>query len=208
MSFVSEILLNCQYCNQEFKKRKADFKRTKKHFCSRICSESFTKNKFKNNNVNCGFCNKIIHIQEHMLKRSKSGLAFCSKKCSCSYANKFRKKTNRSKIEIKFGQELQKIFPKLKFLFNDKTIINGYELDIYIPELKLAIEWNGKIHYYPIYGEEKLAKTQYRDHQKTLLCQKQDIDLIVIADLKSTNKILEDALNKVKHIICNLLNSF
>lgn len=201
---ISKTECICSYCNKTFKRRTARLKyeQPKKLYCSHKCHVLDIDVRV---NKTCYCCGKDLLIKRSELSRSKSGFCFCSNSCAAKYNNSIRKKTRRSKIEIKFGQELQKLFPTLQFLFNDKTIISGYELDIYIPELKLAIEWNGIVHYQPIYGEEKLEQIQYRDYQKQLLCQKYDINLIVIADYKSNKTILNESLTKVSEIINKLM---
>jgi very-short-patch-repair endonuclease len=180
-----------------FKKPKKN-KIKKRNFCSKEC---LTRGLKKSKTLPCGQCNKPVTKLPAEIRDSKSGKIFCSRSCSVSYHNLRRKSINRSKIENKFGEELQKLFPKLEFIFNNRQILDGYELDIYIPELKLAIEWNGIIHYQPIYGKDKLQKTQYKDHQKQLICQKLGIDLIVICDLKSNRQILTDAIQQISSII-------
>ena len=54
----------------------------------------------------------------------------------------------------------------------DRTILNGYELDIYVPEKKLAIEFDG------LYWHNELMKEQNYHLWKTEECEKQGIQLI------------------------------
>ena len=72
---------------------------------------------------------------------------------------------SRSKVELFLEEKLPKDFPNVDFIFNDKQTI-GSELDIYMPQLKIAIELNGIIHYEPIYGESTLIRTQNNDKKK------------------------------------------
>ena len=54
-------------------------------------------------------------------------------------------------------------------------------LDIYIPELNLAIEYQGKQHFEPVAlfgGEEGLKRTQERDEIKADKCEENGIDLV------------------------------
>ena len=74
-----------------------------------------------------------------------------------------------------------------------------------IPELNLAIEWNGIVHFKPIYGKKKLNRIQELDNEKLKIASNKDINLIVIPDLVSNDKILNKAFNDVKNIINNLL---
>ena len=52
--------------------------------------------------------------------------------------------------------------------------LEGLELDIWIPELKLGIEYQGEQHYEAIKhwgGEDGLAKRKANDHRKRALCK-------------------------------------
>jgi len=63
----------------------------------------------------------------------------------------------------------------VKCLYNTRSIIKPYELDIYFPEFKLAIEYNGnKWH--------KSDDVINRDNNKTILCNKNEITLIIIKE--------------------------
>lgn len=56
-------------------------------------------------------------------------------------------------------------------------------LDIYLPELALAIEHQGQQHYYPIAGfggEHAFARTQERDERKRALCTENGVTVIEI----------------------------
>lgn len=60
---------------------------------------------------------------------------------------------------------------------NDRKVLNGKELDIYIPEINLAIEYNG------LYWHSDLSKSinnKFRHLEKTELCNKLNIRLIHI----------------------------
>ena len=54
-------------------------------------------------------------------------------------------------------------------------------LDIYVPHVKLAIEYQGRQHYEPVEffgGQEGLRKTQERDRQKADLCRENGVRLV------------------------------
>lgn len=55
---------------------------------------------------------------------------------------------------------------------NNRKILKGKELDIYLPELNLAFEFNG------IYWHSELNKPRYYHQEKSLLCLEQGIELI------------------------------
>ena len=65
---------------------------------------------------------------------------------------------------------------------NDRTILNGKELDIYIPEKKLAIEFNGD------YWHSTKIKDKYYHQEKSLVCRNLGIRLIHIFEYEWINK--------------------
>ena len=78
---------------------------------------------------------------------------------------------------------------------NDRNIINPYELDIYLPKLKLAFEFNG------LYWHSELYKPKNYHYNKTEECNKKNIQLLHIYE--------DDWLYKqeiVKSMILNKLN--
>ena len=194
----------CDFCKIEFFKDTFDFKRTKHNFCSKKC---FNKHDKLTNSIitNCGLCKKKIRSIISRQQSSKSGEVFCSQSCAASYNNKLKRKSRRSKIEAKFYNLLVKEFPQLNILPNDKTMLDGLEADIAIPSLKLAIEWNGIVHFKPIYGQQKLDNIQNKDARKLQIAINKNINLIVIPDLVSNDKILQQAFNDVKNIIKQLI---
>ena len=54
------------------------------------------------------------------------------------------------------------------------------ELDLWLPQQRVAIEVNGPSHYRPIWGEDKLKRTQQGDAHKRGLCQAGGVSLVVI----------------------------
>jgi len=74
------------------------------------------------------------------------------------------------------------IFPRKKVLRHYRSdYLERLELDIFIPELNLGLEYQGIQHYKPVKhwgGNEALLKTQERDKRKKILCQVNNINLI------------------------------
>ena len=177
----------CEYCGKEFTalgmwiifRLTSEKNKGKNHyrFCSVNCSNH---NKIKAIYVNCNECNISFVKTLNQIKKSKSGNNFCSSSCAAKYNNRNKTKgTRRSKLEKWLEEQLKIIHPELNIKYNYVTTIKS-ELDIYIPELELAIELNGPVHYRPMYGEEKFKQIQNHDMLKKLTCIKNDITLAII----------------------------
>lgn len=195
----------CNYCKKEFEresKNQPKYKKTKNEFCSKQCFDKYQSNSIE---INCNWCNKpsIKKIKE--IKKSKSGFMFCSRSCSASYNNTQKRKSRRSKCEISLFNKLKNQYPNLEIISNCKKLLNGLEVDIAIPSLKLAIEWNGIVHFKPIYGEEKFNKIKNIDKTKLILANQKNINLIVIPDLVSNESYVTECFYDICKIIDNLI---
>jgi len=104
----------------------------------------------------------------------------------------FKFMATRSKCEKQLQKLLKAAYPKLKIKYNDRKTL-GYELDVYIPSLSLAVELNGPVHYKPIYGEETYTQVVLRDIQRERMCKKYKISLMII-DIQHLTKINEDTV--------------
>lgn len=91
-----------------------------------------------------------------------------------------------------YEQELRNLLPN-EFIFNDRTILNGKELDFYSENRKLAIEFNGIL-----FHSEKYGKDENYHNNKTNECINKDIRLIHIFEYEWLDK---------KDIIISMLNS-
>ena len=82
-----------------------------------------------------------------------------------------------------------------KIIENDKKILNKLELDIYLPEKNLAIEFDG------LHWHSDLTLNDKKYHlNKTLKCEKQNIQLIHIFEDEWINK-QEIVKNKLKNLL-------
>lgn len=174
-----------------------------KDYCSQLC---FHKSKFKKQKVNCSNCFEEFHKSAAQLKKTKRN--FCSKSCAATFNNKHKIVGNRrSKLEISLELFISRKFPGLEIKYNEKSII-GSELDIYIPELKLAFELNGILHHKPIYGSRKLSSIQSNDTKKKEACLESGISLIVIDCFETfSEKVARKYFSIVENIITNKLRN-
>lgn len=107
------------------------------------------------------------------------------------------------------------LFKITTYLLSGREVIHHYradwlgrqELDIYVPSLKLAVEYQGEQHFSPIEawgGEDGFEKTQQRDEEKMRKCERKGVTLIYFDYLTSLTedvvaKTLERALHKNRH---------
>lgn len=75
--------------------------------------------------------------------------------------------------------EFIKSFYKGQIFYNDREILNGKELDIYIPELKFAIEYNG-LFYHSF--TDKSVENKNKHLNKTNLCHENGIRLLHVRE--------------------------
>lgn len=145
----------------------------------------------------CPVCGKELQLTEKQAAKRK----YCSGTCRNIALNKF-KYGQVSRAEKLLRESLEKNFPTLDIVYNDRQTLGGLELDLYIPSLKYAVEWNGIYHYKDIGG--KLNKIQEKDLAKQKLCTEKGIVLRVIKDLKSDKKTILEGIDVVVQDILNL----
>lgn len=80
-----------------------------------------------------------------------------------------------SKPEKEIVKFIRSIMSNNHIIRNSRKILNGKELDIYIPSKKLAIEYNGLY-----WHSEEKGKDKYYHYNKTKLCAEKGIRLITI----------------------------
>lgn len=102
------------------------------------------------------------------------------------------------------------LFNYINFLFPQFTVqreaspswLNKRRFDVYIPELNLAIEYQGKQHYVAVNlfgGEEGLKKTKQRDKEKLHLSKINGVDIIYFSYKENlTEKLVQ---NKLKNYL-------
>lgn len=126
------------------------------------------------------------------------------------YGFDIRQRSNYSRIETEIVEYIKSI-SKYDIIENTKSIINPYEIDIYIPELKIAFEVNGL--YWHSYGDIGL-ENKNRHLNKTKKCRELGIQLIHITDWEWKNKcdiiksIILSKLGKTEKIYarkCNIV---
>lgn len=79
---------------------------------------------------------------------------------------------------------VKEIYPNLTiFRHHRPSFLNGLELDIFVKELNLGIEYQGIQHFEPIKhwgGEDSFVELKIRDREKKRICENKGIDLIYL----------------------------
>lgn len=206
-----KLQLHCKNCNKTFFKTKHDIQisinytiiRNYKYttdFCSNKCQRIYSEPPIF---VVCEHCSKSFKKKQAEINKTKHN--FCCLSCAAKYNNAHKTKGTRiSKLEKWLQIQLPLKYPNLEFHFNKIDTINA-ELDIYIPSLSLAFELNGIFHYEPIYGQEKLDKTQNNDQRKYQACIEKNIELCII-DNSSMKNFKPIKAQKFLDIINNIIN--
>jgi hypothetical protein len=121
--------------------------------------------------------------------------------------NIIREKVNYPKIGDKWQNETY-LYNVVKLIFYNYDVyreatpewLNRQRIDIFIPKLKIAIEYQGEQHYKPVSlfgGEEEFKKIIERDSLKKKLCTKNGVQLIYFRyNEKLTEQTVRERLQK------------
>lgn len=110
----------------------------------------------------------------------------------------------RSKGELELSNFISQITPKSIKIYNNHRFLlnNNKEVDIYIPELNLAIEYNGE-YYHSDYHQES-SRINYlsfptRHKNKLIECSKKNITLLYVweSDWNESKDLVKSELNKI-----------
>lgn len=172
----SQSAKNSDKVKQSFKKENLDF--------ARQCRN------FEKIEWTCIVCNKIMYLTPAGARNRK----FCSGTCRNIHNNKLIFGT-RSKAELFLESKLTEL--GIEFIHNDRKLLNGKELDFYLPYFNIAIEWNGIYHYKDVHKKGHLSKIQESDEFKKNECERKGILLLVVKDLNSNIKEINLLIEKV-----------
>ncbi len=95
------------------------------------------------------------------------------------------KKFTEHKLELKnfhtssYESDIIKFLDEQNISIRSRKIISPYEIDIYLPDIKLGIEFNG-LFWHSSYSKESDKKTKNRHISKTEMCKEKDIQLLHI----------------------------
>ncbi len=63
-------------------------------------------------------------------------------------------------------------------------LVDGYEIDIFLPDRNVAISYNGPVHYKPIYGEKRLRQVRSRDRYRSRKLKELGVRHIIIKEFR------------------------
>jgi hypothetical protein len=191
--------IKCKDCDKIFNQTFCRFKLGNYHqFCKTNELFGGYRTPFKLKPIICLIC-KI----EFQPKSCKTKL--CSTKCANEYTRtpEYKEKakiygqkggkisaknqSRRSKNEVYFCELCEEYFGKDK-VTNNETFFDGWDTDVIIHHLKLAIMWNGIWHYKQISKTQSLLQVQTRDKIKQSIIEKYEYKLYIIKDTGKYNK--------------------
>jgi hypothetical protein len=113
------VSVECAYCKKKFDKSIRRYNESVKFnwrfYCSRQCQGSHKK---LSKECLCGTCGKVVVKGLAAIKSSKYGLNFCSKSCSVSRSNTFRKGKNNPNFQKGKGN-----YRTICFLYHEKKCV-------------------------------------------------------------------------------------
>lgn len=136
--------------------------------------------------IKCDLCNKVHKIERKVLdQRIYLGL---------DWRNCISKSYSVSNGEIELKDYIQSIYKK-EIIYNDRKII-GSEIDIYIPEFKIGIEYNG------LYWHSEINKKPDYHYKKYTNSLNKGITLIQIYEDEWKNKkdIIKSRIKNLLHL--------
>lgn len=137
--------------------------------------------------LHCNVCNNNFYITTDQISGRLS-----YNRIICTVCNPIKKEVYYSYGEEEIRDFITSIY-KDTVLYNSRGIINPYELDIYLPEKNIAIEYNGAY-----WHSEKYRDKNYHK-MKSDLCKEKGIHLIHIFDYQWDEK---------KEILKSILRNF
>jgi len=188
-------IYTCDSCYQPFEKEVKFYNHNVKRGSVNCCDSCQ-----KPHQSICEWCSRSFNKKLSQIKKTKHH--FCSQSCFGFWHNAHKKHgTRRSKMEMFLEQRIREEFPSIFCLYNDRETLLT-ELDFYFPNLRLAIELNGIIHYEPIYGQKTFDRIVNKDKQKIICCYQRGIELITISNFGNFSaKLADHVWQHIKTII-------
>ena len=149
----------CRICNRKYHLNKNG---SSKMFCSRECLNEYRTNR------------KKYLSEETILKLSIGG----------RHSTEAQGENRRSKNEKYFCELCEKHFNSVK---HNEPMFNGWDADIIIEDIKVAVLWNGRWHYEKIKENHSVEQVQNRDKIKIEEIKKCGYTPYIVKDMGKYN---------------------
>ena len=181
----------CVKCGENFIFKSKNKNEIKK-YCNRNCANSRTHSEKTINKISKSLTKKPYKHKcnwcDILFESKKIEQSYCSRKCVGKYRASLVKNriyVKRSKNEIYFAELCEKRFNNIEC---NKPIFNGWDADVIIHDLKIAVLWNGKWHYEKITKKHSVKQVQNRDKIKLNEIKKYGYEPYIIKDMGKHNK--------------------
>ena len=121
---------------------------------------------------------KLLNLPKIMINNQNSAISNEYLSIIEKFVGRYKNISNHSLIEDVIIEDIKNVYDG-EIIHNTRNIIKPLELDIYLPDLKLAIEYNG------IYWHSNIHKDKDYHLNKSLLCREQNIRLIHIYEFEN-----------------------
>lgn len=177
----------CLYCKNTFV---VSWGCRKNKFCSLECAYKHRTDEAENLIIEkeCKGCKSRFLVKNKNKSRIYCGTSCANKnngRIGGLISAKVQSINRRSKNEIYFGELCSKKFQSVKF---NEALFNGWDADVIIEDLKVAVLWNGKWHYEKITEKHSVSQVQNRDKIKIKEIIKSGYKPYVIKDMGKYHK--------------------
>ena len=120
--------------------------------------------------IRCGTCGNIFKMSYANYRKDW-------------FSGKCRRCSEKSTGEKQIAQVLDRYkinYTRQEHFDGKLRDVKPIPLDFYLPDYNMAVEFDGILHYEPMYGEEKFKKTLLHDDMKNWYCKWNNIDLLRI----------------------------
>lgn len=149
----------------KLKAHKTKKEKTYKERICKVCGNVYTSKTPGSTNVVCSKeCSEYLHkhykdfIPEETMNKLRIGGSVGGRNSVLTQGD-----TRRSKNEKYFCELCERHFQNVK---HNEPVFNGWDADIIIEDIKVAVLWNGKWHYEKITESHSLSQVQNRDKIK------------------------------------------
>ena len=162
----------------------------------------------------CPECNKQFEVTNHRRKQITCGpeclKVYIKKKAESGHFRRIGSmggkisaamQTRRSKNEILFAELCEEHFTFDEVVCNE-PMFEGWDADVILKKLKIAILWNGIWHYKKVREGHNLAQVQSRDRIKTKIIKKLGFIPYVIKDMGGwSRKLVVSEFAKLQNFV-------